>query len=212
MYLRKIPHFLAHIFPHYIWYVPTEEKILYLTFDDGPVPHISDFVLNELEKYQAKASFFMLGRQVEQNPNLAKEIAAAGHSIGNHSYSHLNGWKTKNNLYFEDIQKAQNILADTLGFAPHLFRPPYGKITLSQGRELLPYYKVIMMDILCGDFDESQSAEKCTQIIQNQAQSGSIIVFHDSLQAANRMKISLPQVLAFFSDKGYKFHSLENIS
>jgi peptidoglycan/xylan/chitin deacetylase (PgdA/CDA1 family) len=211
MYLRKIPHFLANLFPQYLWYVSTQEKILYLTFDDGPVVNVSDFVLTELEKYKAKATFFMLGKQAAQNPTLTQEIHAAGHSIGNHSYSHLNGWKTKNELYFQDIQRAQEVLADTLGFSPRFFRPPYGKITFSQGRELSTYYKVVIMDILCGDFDATQSAEKCTQIIQNQAENGSIIVFHDSLQAANRMKISLPQVLAHFTEKGYQFHSLKNI-
>jgi len=212
MYFRKIPHFLADLFPQYLWYVSTQEKILYLTFDDGPVANVSNFVLTELEKYKAKATFFMLGRQAEQNPTLVREIQGSGHSIGNHSYSHLNGWKTKNQIYFQDIQRAQNILADSLGFSPRFFRPPYGKITFSQGCELSIHYKVVIMDILCGDFDAAQSAEKCTQIIQNQAENGSIIVFHDSLQAAPRMKISLPQILAYFSDKGYKFYSLENIS
>ncbi len=205
MYFRKIPSILYSLFPQCIWQIPTAEKKVYLTFDDGPTSQITEKTLTILTKHDAKATFFMLGKQVEKNPTLAKEVLAAGHSIGNHSFSHLNGWQTPNKVYFEDIQKAQTIIEETLQHSPTLFRPPYGKISLSQMRNIQTSYKIVMMDILCGDFDARQSPERCTQIIQKYVQKGSIIVYHDSEKAANNMLASLPEILAFLKGEGYEF-------
>lgn len=205
MYFRKIPSVLYSLFPQCVWQIANTEKKVFLTFDDGPTQVITEKTLSILAKYEAKATFFMLGKQVIQNPLLAKEVLVAGHNIGNHSFSHLNGWQTANNLYFNDIKKAQDIFEKTLQLSPTLFRPPYGKISLSQMKHLKNDYKIVMMDILCGDFDAHQSAKKCSQIIQKHAQTGSIIVYHDSEKAANNMLSSLPETLAFLKGEGYEF-------
>lgn len=205
MYFRKIPSVLYSLFPQCVWQIANTEKKVFLTFDDGPTQVITEKTLSILAKYEAKATFFMLGKQVIQNPLLAKEVLAAGHNIGNHSFSHLNGWQTANNLYFDDIKKAQDIFEKTLQLSPTLFRPPYGKISLSQMKHLKNDYKIVMMDILCGDFDAHQSAKRCTEIIQKHTQTGSIIVYHDSEKAANNMLSSLPETLAFLKGEGYEF-------
>ena len=205
MYFRKIPSILYSLFPQCVWQIANTEKKVFLTFDDGPTQVITEKTLSILAKYEAKATFFMLGKQVIQNPLLAKEVLAAGHGIGNHSFSHLNGWQIANDLYFDDIKKAQDIFEKTLQLSPTLFRPPYGKISLSQMKHLKNDYKIVMMDILCGDFDAHQSAKKCSQIIQKYVQTGSIIVYHDSEKAANNMLSSLPETLAFLKGEGYEF-------
>lgn len=204
MYFRKISPIFYRLFPQCMWQVATHEKNIYLTFDDGPTPNITEKTLKILEKYDAKATFFMLGKQVTAHPTLAQEVLSAGHSIGNHSFSHLNGWKTPNNAYFEDIAQGQKIIEDTLHFSPTLFRPPYGKITPKQMAYLAKKYQIVMMDILCGDFDAKQSPEMCSQIIQKHLQKGSIIVYHDSEKAAENMLSSLPETLAFLKNEGYK--------
>ncbi|MFN0202218.1 MAG: polysaccharide deacetylase family protein [Bacteroidia bacterium] len=208
MYLSKIPSLLQCCFPKYLWKVNTDAKKIYLTFDDGPVAGITEFVLAELEKYQAKATFFMLGKQVKKHPDLAKKVLAAGHSIGNHSYSHKNGWQTEDSIYLQDAQKGQDILTKTLSFSPSLFRPPYGKIKSSQANALLASHQIIMLDILCGDFDATRSPEKCAEIIEKYAEKGSIIVFHDSEKAFNNMKYALPRVLESFAQRGFSFEKL----
>ena len=205
MYFHKIPSILYSLFPQCVWQIANADKKVFLTFDDGPTQVITEKTLSILAKYEAKATFFMLGKQVIQNPLLAKEVLAAGHGIGNHSFSHLNGWQTANNLYFDDIKKAQDIFEKTLQLSPALFRPPYGKISLSQMKHLKNDYKIVMMDILCGDFDAHQSAKKCSQIIQKHVQTGSIIVYHDSEKAAKNMLYSLPETLAFLKGEGYEF-------
>lgn len=205
MYFRKIPSILYAMFPQCVWQIPNTEKKIFLTFDDGPTQTITEKTLHILAKYEAKATFFMLGKQVIQDKSLAKEVLAAGHGIGNHSFSHLNGWKTQNVPYFEDIKKAQDIFEETLQLSPTLFRPPYGKISLSQMKYLKSRYKIVMMDILCGDFDANQSPKRCSEIIQKHTQTGSIVVYHDSEKAANNMLSSLPETLAFLKGEGYEF-------
>lgn len=208
MYFRKIPAIFSALFPQCIWQIPNTDKKVYLTFDDGPTPDITEKTLKILSKYNAKATFFMLGKQVAAHPSLTKEVLSAGHSIGNHSFSHLNGWQTQNEAYFEDIAKAQNILTKTLSSSPTLFRPPYGKILPSQIKHLKKSYQIVMMDILCGDFDTTQSPEICTEIIKKHTQRGSIIVYHDSQKAAANMLSSLPNTLDFLIGQGYQCTSL----
>jgi len=204
-YFTKTPWLLKKLYSECIWDVKTDEKILYLTFDDGPNPQATPFVLQELKKYNAKATFFCIGKNVKEYFDIYKQIISDGHKPGNHTYNHLNGWKTTDKKYLEDIRLAANII-DT-----ELFRPPYGKITKFQVNALQGEkykLKTIMWDVLSGDFDEKLTPENCYLNVINKAKPGSVVVFHDSLKAFPRLEYTLPRVLEFFSQKGYQFKFL----
>ena len=204
-YFVKTPLLLKKLYPECLWHVKTQDKILYLTFDDGPDPQATMFVLNELKKYNARATFFCVGKNVKEHFDIYKQIINAGHKPGNHTYNHLNGWKTKDKIYLDDIRNASDII-DT-----HFFRPPYGKITkfqlkALQGKNFM--LRPVMWDVLSGDFDLKISAENCYLNVINHSQPGSIIVFHDSLKAFSRLEYALPRVLKFFTEKKYEFKVL----
>lgn len=173
-------------------------KIIYLTFDDGPHPVATPFVLEQLKNHQAKATFFCIGKNVQAYPDIYQRILEEGHQPGNHTQDHLNGWKTDIALYLENIQQAGKLIRSSL------FRPPYGRISSAQARQLKDY-KVVMWTVLSGDFDTSLSKEKCLSNVLSQVSEGSIIVFHDSEKAWERMSFVLPVVLEHFSKKGYEF-------
>jgi peptidoglycan-N-acetylglucosamine deacetylase len=207
-YFVKTPWVIKKIYSSYIWDVPANEKILYLTFDDGPHPEITPFVLNELKKYNALATFFCIGKNVLAYPDTYKHILAEGHTVGNHTQNHLNGWKTSNAVYLKDIAEASNYIDS------NLFRPPYGKIRLFQARNLSTAMKgkkakMIMWDILSADFDEEITKEQSLEFVILQASKGSIIVFHDSEKAFAKLKYVLPKILQYFSNLGFKFLSLK---
>lgn len=208
MYWIKTPEIFINHLPQCLWRVQTDEKKVFLTFDDGPEPSITPYILDELDKFKVKATFFVIGKNVQLYPDITIQTLQRGHQIGNHTHTHCNGWKTKNSQYFEDIEMCQKTIEDKIGFSPFLFRPPYGKLTPLQIRYLAPKYRITMMDILCGDFDLTKTSRDCTEAIISYTQKGSIIVYHDSLKAADRMKPSLPQVLAYFSEKGWEFCAL----
>jgi peptidoglycan/xylan/chitin deacetylase (PgdA/CDA1 family) len=208
-YFIKTPWWLKKIYSSYIWSIDTKEKILYLTFDDGPHPVATPFVLDQLKKYNAKATFFCIGKNVLAEPAIYKRILEEGHAVGNHTQNHLNGWKTKNDAYLADVNEAGKFI-DSI-----LFRPPYGRITSFQARNIKaalkkPAAKIIMWDVLSGDFDNSLTGEECLQNIILNVRNGSIIVLHDSQKAFSRLEFFLPSVLAFFKKKGYQFNRLEN--
>ncbi len=206
-YFVKTPWLLKKIFSSYCWSIDTPEKILYLTFDDGPHPTITSFVLDELKKCKALATFFCIGKNVATYPEVYKRILLEGHTVGNHTHNHLNGWKTKNQVYLEDVSKASGYIDSSL------FRPPYGRIRFSQSKRLPSFMKkqntkIVMWDVLSGDFDLSISPEYCAENVLRSSKPGSIIVFHDSNKAFPRIKYALPKTLQFFGEKGYRFHSL----
>lgn len=184
--------------------MPVREKVLYLTFDDGPHPEATTFVLEELRKFNAKATFFCIGKNVEQHSGIYSQILNEGHTTGNHSFSHLNGWKTNDRKYFEDIAKAKKYIDSTL------FRPPYGKISKLQLKHLTQDFnmKVIMWSVLSADFDTAVTPEQCLKNVSLNARPGSIIVFHDSEKAYSRMKYTLPRILKFYTEKGYSFEKI----
>lgn len=204
-YLKKTPWLFKKMFPERIWKIDTDEKILYLTFDDGPHPDATSFVLDELKKYNAKATFFCVGQNVKENFAVYQRLINEGHKPGNHTYSHLNGWKTNDKNYVEDIAKAAKIIDSDL------FRPPYGRITKFQikaisGEKL--HLKTIMWDVLSGDFDASVNGENCYLNVINNAKPGSIIVFHDSLKSFATLQYALPKVLEYYAEREYKFRTL----
>jgi peptidoglycan/xylan/chitin deacetylase (PgdA/CDA1 family) len=205
LYLAKTPYIIRRWFyPRYTWRIPVDEKKLYLTFDDGPHPDITPFVLDELNKYNAKATFFCIGDNVVRYPQVYKRIIEEGHAIGNHTYNHLNGWQTDDKLYFENIAEAAKWI-DT-----NLFRPPYGRITRFQAKQLMEkwQYNIIMWDVLSGDFDVQLSPERCLKNVMRNIRSGSVIVFHDSEKAYKRMRYALPKVLEKGRAKDYVFDKI----
>lgn len=207
-YFVKTPWLLKKIYSSYIWSIPTSEKILYLTFDDGPHPEITPYVLNELKKYDALATFFCIGKNVLAYPETYKQLLDEGHSVGNHTQNHLNGWKTPNEIYMKDIAEAANYIDS------NLFRPPYGRITSFQAKNLRAAMKgrktkIIMWDVLSADFDQNVTEEQSLQFVVLRASAGSIIVFHDSEKAFTKLKYVLPKVLHHFHGQGFKFLSLE---
>lgn len=202
MYLVKTPKLIQSLMPGYIWRIPTKEKVLHLTFDDGPIPEITPWVLDVLAQYQAKATFFCVGENVKKHPEIFKEIVQQGHAVGNHTYNHLNGWETENIHYFHNIRHcAQLVKSD-------LFRPPYGRISPSQGSFLERHYKIVMWDILSGDFDPNLSKEKCLENVLTHTREGSIVVLHDSVKAQEKMQYVLPRILDHFTKEGYIFETV----
>lgn len=201
------------IFSKYTWRFSISKREIYLTFDDGPTPEITEFVLDELQKYNAKATFFCIGKNIKEHPEIFKRIIDEGHSIGNHTQNHVNGWKTKTQDYIDNTLEVENTLQlsnfETLKL--NLFRPPYGKIKRQQAKTLLNKgYKIIMWSILSGDFDVNISKEKCLQNVIKNTSNGSIIVFHDSVKAAEKVSYSLPKTLEYFSKKGFEFKAIKN--
>jgi peptidoglycan/xylan/chitin deacetylase (PgdA/CDA1 family) len=204
-YLVKSPWILKKYFSECTWNIKTNEKILYLTFDDGPHPEVTPFVLEQLKNYNAKATFFCVGKNVKAYFEIYKQIIGDRHQPANHTFNHLNGWKTKDKIYLDDIEKAAQII-DT-----NLFRPPYGRITKFQIKVLQQKkvsLKTVMWDVLSGDFDTSIKPESCYLNVVNNAEPGSIIVFHDSLKAFPNLQYTLPTVLKYYSEKGFQFKSL----
>ncbi|HNW98904.1 MAG TPA: polysaccharide deacetylase family protein [Bacteroidales bacterium] len=184
------------------WGVDTKQNEIYLTFDDGPNPQTTNFILESLDKYNAKATFFCLGKNIELHPVLYDSIIKNGNTVGNHTYSHLNGWKTHSQNYISDIEKADAIIKSPL------FRPPYGRIKPSQIYRLKKKYKIIMWSVLSGDFDYNLSSEKCFQNSVRFIKPGSIVVFHDSIKASEKVKFVLPEFLKIMSDTGFSFETL----
>jgi peptidoglycan-N-acetylglucosamine deacetylase len=205
-YTAKTPKWVKKLFPGSIWEMPGNNKSIYLTFDDGPHPQITDFVLDELLKYNAKATFFCIGKNVVENPLIFNRILSEDHHVGNHTYDHLNGWKTSKTIYLQNIMEASKFIDSDL------FRPPYGRISSIQRRNLLRLdkpFKIVMWSILSGDFDMDITPEQCCDNVLKNAKSGSIVVFHDSEKAYERLKFALPAVLKYFSEKGFQFKKIE---
>lgn len=207
-YFIKTPWIAKKIFSSYVWSLPDEDNTVYLTFDDGPHPTITPWVLEQLQAYNAKASFFCIGNNVEKYPEVFQKIIDDGHAIGNHTYHHLNGWKTKDKKYIDDVSKAAQIINS------NLFRPPYGKIKTSQSKKIADALqtdscKIIMWDVLSADFDSAFSPEQCLQNVLNNVTGGSIVVFHDSEKAFANLKFTLSKTLKSLKEEGFRFKKIE---
>ena len=203
-YWVKTSIFIKKIFFRHIWSIPNKEKGVYLTFDDGPTPEITEWVLAELKKHEAKATFFCIGNNIEKHPSIFSKILQEGHAIGNHTFNHLNGWKTDKTAYVQNALQCEKSI-EAFSYRSKLFRPPYGKIKPSQARALRDKgYQVIMWDVLSADFDQQISPEQCLENVLRNVASGSIIVFHDSVKAYENLKYVLPKTLSFLAQNKYK--------
>ncbi len=188
--------------PRMTWGFYGEHKKVFLSFDDGPTPDVTPKVLEHLRKYNAKATFFCLGRNVDHNPEIFRQILDEGHSVGNHTYSHLKGYGTRNQQYFDDIELARNLIDS------ELFRPPYGRILTSQITEIIKNYRIIMWDVLSYDYNRRVSGDIIVRNVTRNVRSGSIVVFHDSAKARKNLYHSLPMVLEFLSNEGYEMMAI----
>lgn len=198
MYLVKTPWWLTMLYSSaLVWKIPVGENEIFLTFDDGPHPAITPFVLDCLRQYNAKATFFCIGKNVQKYQQVYRQILDEGHTTGNHTYNHLNGWKTNDAEYIKNSMFAQKYIES------NLFRPPYGRISRSQIQQLKPVFKIIMWDVLSGDFDIHLSPQRCLKNVLSNTVPGSVIVFHDSEKALPRLEYALPKALQFFAEKGF---------
>jgi peptidoglycan-N-acetylglucosamine deacetylase len=216
-YWVKTHRLIKWLFSNQIWSIPNSENKIYLTFDDGPTPEVTQWVLETLKQNDIKATFFCIGKNITNHPEVFKKIIADGHSVGNHTQNHLSGWQTSTKKYLENsalckkvILQAQNDRLELESENCKLFRPPYGKITPWQSKKLRKLgYRIIMWDILTADFDTTISPEKCLENATQKVETGSVIVFHDSVKAFKNLQYTLPKAIAFYKEKGYKFGVIE---
>lgn len=202
-YLVTTPPWLRRLYPKALWHLPSNsEKTLYLTFDDGPVPEMTPTILQILKEYHAQATFFCVGDNVRKYPALYRNLQEEGHATGNHTFHHLNGWKTPVDRYVENVEQCAGLVES------RLFRPPHGCLTYPQYRKLANQYRIVMWDVLSGDFDPACSPEKCLRNVTLHARPGSIVVLHDNIKAKQRVLYALPRLLDHFSNQGYRFRGI----
>jgi peptidoglycan-N-acetylglucosamine deacetylase len=202
---HRIPFFVPILYPSLIWRIQTNQPVLYLTFDDGPIPGPTEFVLDELKKTSSKATFFCTGDNIKKHPDVFRRVLSEGHAIGNHTFNHINGWRTSTADYVNNIHQFEKQL--DVGAKTKFFRPPYGRITPSQIRAL-KNYKIIMWDVLSFDYSKNLSPNDCLKNTIAATRPGSIIVFHDSLKAEKNMQFALPRFIHHFLGKGFSFKTL----
>ncbi|ERJ61279.1 polysaccharide deacetylase family protein [Sphingobacterium paucimobilis] len=202
MYFVNAPFFLRWMYPSVTWNRSRLDKKIYLTFDDGPIPEITPWILDVLKEYQIKATFFCVGANIVKHPDIFQRLLQEGHRIGNHTYNHLKGWDTPDDSYIENVRLCQTHTQS------NLFRPPYARAKKSQINRLKKEFELIYWDVLSGDFDLSLSPEKCYNNVLKHTKNGSIIVFHDNLKAIPRVKYALPKVIEHFLKKGFTFETL----
>jgi len=205
LYLVKAPSLLKPLARDLLWRMDDSKKDVYLTFDDGPTPGVTEKVLDTLKKHNVPATFFCLGKNVAAYPEIFARIKEEGHAVGNHSYDHVDGWKTSLITYAKNVLKANEVIGS------NLFRPPYGRITPQQVSMLKKRFRIVMWHVISADFDQSISGEKCVQNIVENTDNGSIIVFHDSLKAADNCLYALEPSLAFFQELGFTCKTLASI-
>lgn len=207
MFFYKTPRLIKWLYPQLIWSVDSTDKIIYLTFDDGPIPGLTDFILDTLEAFEAKATFFCVGDNLKKHGNIAVKICDKGHALGNHTFNHLKGWSTSTEEYLNNIHKCDEQLRLFIQ-KPLLFRPPYGKIKRSQIRSVAPSHKIVMWDVLTGDYSDKIEPSQCLNNSVSVTVPGSIVLFHDNKKAEKNVKFALPRYLDHFKKEGYQFHSL----
>lgn len=198
----KPPSILFSVLPQLVWKMPSSENSVYLSFDDGPHPEATPFVLDSLKQYNAKATFFCIGKNVAAHPEIYHQLAGNGHAVGNHTYDHLNGWKTSREEYLQNIEKAAEVISSDL------FRPPYGRITPAQVKQVSTRYKVYMWSLLSMDYAPRLTPGDVVKNVLDKITAGDIIVFHDSAKALPRLKHALPVILNELAQQGFNFKPL----
>lgn len=197
------------LFPRYIWRIRTAEKKIYLTFDDGPIPEVTEWVLEQLAYFKAKATFFCVGENILKHPEIFKKILNEGHAVANHTHNHLKGWKTENELYLYNFRLCEKSLETFKNGKSKLFRPPYGQLKSKQADEILKTHKILMWSVLTKDYDASFDEVQCLEKAIEKTRRGSIVLFHDSIKAQKNLKYVLPKFLEHFSNKGFGFEIIE---
>jgi peptidoglycan/xylan/chitin deacetylase (PgdA/CDA1 family) len=213
LYWTKTPQIIKRLFSNQVWDIPNTENKIYLTFDDGPTPEVTEWVLSILKENNIKATFFCIGNNIEKHPEIFNKVVSEGHTVGNHTFNHKNGWKTTTADYIQNVDLCENQLLNlkskVLNLKSNIFRPPYGKIKPSQSKNLRKLgYKIIMWDVLSADFDQSISKEKCLENATQKVTSGSIIVFHDSVKAFPNLEYALPRTIKILKERGFIFDVL----
>lgn len=202
----KTNRLIKKVFSNLVWDIPNSDKKIYLTFDDGPIPEVTEWVLDLLKSEDIKATFFCIGDNIKKHPEVYKRILTEEHQTGNHTFNHLNGWKTETNQYIDNFKLCETEHLKLNTEHSFLFRPPYGKIKPSQSKAIRQLgYKIIMWDVLSYDFDSTISVEKCLENVISNTEQGSIIVFHDSLKAEKNLKYALPKAIQILKNKGFVF-------
>lgn len=208
----KTPGWTQRIFPKRTWTLPNTDHSVYLTFDDGPIPEITPWVLDQLDQYNFKATFFCIGDNIRKHPEIFNRIISEGHSVGNHTFNHLNGRKTRLKDYLENVELCDQQIKNLIPHTTPLFRPPYGRLTGVQAKSVRKLgYKIIMWDILSFDFDADVSQEQCLQNVIQHIKPGSIVVFHDSLKAQKNLQYALPKVLNYISERKWRSEKIESL-
>lgn len=208
MIWHSVPGWTQQIFPKRIWSKTEEEETIYLTFDDGPVPGVTDFVLEELGKRKMSATFFVVGDNVQKYPDLARDLTSAGHAVGNHTYHHLNGWRTSTEVYLDNLQRCDGVIGEVLDQKAGIFRPPYGLLRPAQAEAILPDKKIVMWNVLSGDYHPDIQPEQVLSKTSELTKSGAVVVFHDQQKTAAMLKKVLPAYLDFVVDQGLKTQRL----
>ena len=210
----KTPSILKQFFSSYTWdfYERRNERKIYLTFDDGPIPDVTEYVLEQLDKFEAKATFFCIGDNIQKHPNIFNQIITQDHAIGNHTMSHLKAWKSDPESYIDNILACERIILENskVKNTAKIFRPPYGQISYSKFKTLEKMgYRIILWDVLSKDWEQTLSPKDCLQNVIKNAQNGSIIVFHDSIKASKNLKFALPKVLEYFAERDFIFEKIQ---
>lgn len=200
--LVRPPQLLRNLYPNSVWRLNKNDPVIYLTFDDGPIPELTPWVLDILKKYEVKATFFCVGENIVKNPHIFKRILEEGHQVGNHTFNHLKGWEVPASVYEENIEKCQKFTKTDL------FRPPYGRIKKIQFNAVKKNYRIVFWDVLSFDYDKFTSPKKCLDNSIKYTRNGSIIVFHDNIKAQKNLKFALPHYIEHFLKLNYKFAKL----
>ena len=203
MLIEQPPHLFRLLFPGAIWRLPDEQHpCVYLTFDDGPIPEVTPWVLDTLDKHQVKATFFMVGDNVRKHPEVFQQVVERGHAIGNHTFNHIQGLRYRTKNFLANVEQAAQLIPSKL------FRPPHGHMRLPQTLALRKHYRIIMWDVVTRDYNQQRTPQETLQVVKRHARNGSIIVFHDSLKAQHNMKAALPQAIEWLKAEGYTFKTL----
>ena len=203
MFIEQVPGFVRNLFPKALWRMNPDEKAVYLTFDDGPIPVVTPWVVDLLGHYGIKATFFMVGDNVRKHPQEYKQVVDAGHRVGNHTFNHLKGLFTDTREYVENVEKADALIHS------NLFRPPHGMLRRSQYKELSKRYQFVMWDLVTRDYSKRMNGEEVLANVKKYVRNGSIITFHDSLRSEENLKYALPRAIEWLQEQGYEFKVFE---